>query len=187
VSDRPTDVSATEPEGAVAGKTGVVVMGVSGSGKTTVAELMAARLGWQLAEADDFHPPANKKKMAAGIPLTDDDRQPWLRALRDFIDASPRSTVITCSALKRSYRDLLRSAHADVEFLHLHGDPELIRRRMATRRGHFMPTSLLESQLATLEPLQPGEPGVVVDISQPPERIVELAIRELGLHPTVQS
>jgi gluconokinase len=159
----------------------VVVMGVSGSGKTTVAELLSQRLGWPLAEADDFHPEANKKKMAAGIPLTDEDRRPWLIALRDWIDQSPGSTVITCSALKRSYRDLMRTAKADVEFLHLDGDREVIRRRMARRRGHFMPTSLLDSQLATLEPLQPDEPGIVVDIGRPPGGIVDQAIREFGL------
>ncbi len=179
-----TDPSTTTPAAAAdaaAGKTAVVVMGVSGCGKTTVAELLAHRLGWTLAEADDFHPAANKAKMAAGIPLTDEDRRPWLTALRDWIDESPGSTVITCSALKRSYRDLFASARARVRFLHLHGDPELIRSRMARRRGHFMPTLLLDSQLATLEPLQPDEPGVVVDIADSPAAIVDAAITELGL------
>lgn len=186
MTDPSTSTSAAGADPA-AGKTAVVVMGVSGCGKTTVAELLAARLGWPLAEADDFHPVANKDKMAAGIPLTDIDRQPWLTALRDWIDESPGSTIITCSALKRSYRALLASADARVRFLHLHGDPGVIRSRMARRRGHFMPTSLLDSQLATLEPLQPDEHGVVVDIADPPEVIVDEAIADLELNPAVRS
>ncbi|SDS89778.1 gluconokinase [Microlunatus soli] len=171
----------TESGTASAPKTALVVMGVAGSGKTTVAELLAEQLGWQEAEADDFHPEANVAKMHDGIPLTDEDRAPWLEILREWIDTQPGSVVLTCSALKRSYRDVLRSAKADVKFLHLDGDPELIRERMSGRRGHFMPLSLLDSQLATLEPLQPGEPGVVLDVDQAPEEIVAAAVRELGL------
>lgn len=163
------------------GKSAVVVMGVSGSGKTTVAELLARRLGWTEAEADDFHPPANVAKMHDGIPLTDADRLPWLESLRDWISAAPGSVIITCSALKRSYRDLLRTADADVRFLHLDGDPAVIRRRMTARRDHFMPPALLDSQLATLEPLQPEEPGVLVDIDQSTEQIADQAVRALGL------
>jgi gluconokinase len=173
--------SARSASGAEAGKTAVVVMGVSGSGKTTVADLLADRLGWRQAEADDFHPPENVAKMRAGTPLTDADRRPWLAALRDWISASDGSVVITCSALRKSYRDVLVTADAKVRFLHLDGDPELILERMSDREGHFMPTSLLQSQLATLEPLQPDEPGTVVDIDQTPEQIAADALKVLGL------
>ena len=166
-----------------ADKSAVVVMGVSGSGKTTVAELLAQRLGWAEAEADDFHPPSNVAKMHDGIPLTDADRQPWLEALRDWINAATGSVIVTCSALKRSYRDLLRTADAEVKFLHLDGDPEVIRERMSARQDHFMPAALLDSQLATLERLQPDEPGVVVDVDEPPEKVADQAVRELDLRP----
>jgi gluconokinase len=157
----------------------VVVMGVAGSGKTTVADLMAKRLGWQKAEADDFHPPENVAKMAAGTPLTDADREPWLTALRDWISAAPGSVLITCSALRRRYRDVLRQADADVRFLHLDGDRELIKERITERKNHFMPASLLDSQIAALEPLQADEAGVVVDIDQTPEQIVDQAISQI--------
>lgn len=169
------------PTDSSAGKTAVVVMGVSGSGKTTVAEILARRLGWREAEADDFHPAANVAKMHDGIPLTDADRGPWLIALRDWIDAAPGSVIMTCSALKRSYRDVLRTANARVEFLHLDGDHEVIRRRITARKGHFMPPSLLDSQFATLEPLQPDEAGVVVDVEGDPEEMADTAIQELHL------
>lgn len=162
-------------------KIAVVVMGVSGAGKTTVAEILAGRLGWLEAEADDFHPPANVAKMHSGIPLTDEDREPWLAALRDWIDRAPGSVILTCSALRRRYRDVLRSAKARVEFLHLDGDHDLIRSRITARSGHFMPASLLDSQLATLEPLQPDEAGLVADIADAPEVIADKAIRALHL------
>lgn len=158
-------------------KLAVVVMGVAGSGKTTVADLMAERLGWQKAEADDFHPPENVAKMSAGTPLTDTDRAPWLNALRDWITDAPGSVVITCSALRRRYRDVLRQADADVRFLHLDGPRELIKERITARTDHFMPPSLLDSQLDALEPLQPDEAGFVVDIDHTPEQITGQAIR----------
>jgi gluconokinase len=158
----------------------VVVMGVSGSGKSTVGRELAARLGVPYAEADDFHPPENVAKMASGQPLTDADRWPWLRALAAWIaEHSATGGVVTCSALKRSYRDLLRSAAARVWFLHLAGDRSVIAARLAARSGHFMPASLLDSQFADLEPLGPDEPGLTVDITATPEVIVEVALKAI--------
>lgn len=145
--------------------TTLVVMGVSGCGKTTVARGVAEQLGWPFAEGDDFHPVANVAKMHAGIPLDDDDRQPWLLALADWIgerEAAGESAVLTCSALKRRYRDLLRSGHPSVLFAHVSVDPDVLRERLARRKGHYMPASLLDSQLAALEPLQPDESGITV-------------------------
>ncbi|MFE2753042.1 gluconokinase [Actinosynnema sp. NPDC059335] len=162
----------------------VVVMGVSGSGKSTVARSLADRLGWPMAEADEFHPAANIAKMSAGTPLTDADRAPWLAAIRDWITgraAAGDSAVVTCSALKHAYRDVLRAAGARVRFLFLHGDPDVIGDRMRRRSGHFMPPSLLRSQLDALEPLRPDEDGVAVDVAGPPERIVDRAIAGLRL------
>lgn len=159
--------------------TAVVVMGVSGSGKTTIAELLSERLGWPIAEADDFHSPANKAKMAAGVPLTDEDRGPWLASLRDWITAQRRDVLLTCSALKRTYRDVLREAEAEVLFLHLDGSPEQLRSRMEARREHFMPPALLDSQLATLEPLAADENGLVVGIDRSPEEIVAAMLAAL--------
>jgi gluconokinase len=153
----------------------VVVMGVAGSGKTTVAALLAERLGVPLAEADAFHPQANIDKMAAGHPLTDEDRWPWLRAIADWI-RSVDDGVVTCSALKRSYRDLLREG-GDVWFVHLAGAPELLASRIGARSGHFMPAALLDSQLADLEPLDAGEPGVTLDVAHSPEELVAEALR----------
>lgn len=145
----------------------VVLMGVSGCGKTSAARLLHDQLGWPYAEADDFHPEANKAKMAAGHPLNDDDRWPWLRTLRDWMSAhavEKRSTIVTCSALKRSYRDLLSEAEGTVLFVHLDGPMDLIAERMTKRAGHFMPTSLLPSQFATLEPLEADENGTTLSI-----------------------
>ncbi|HEX6473073.1 MAG TPA: gluconokinase [Streptosporangiaceae bacterium] len=133
-------------------------MGVSGSGKTTVGELLAERLGWEFADADQFHSPANVAKMRSGTPLTDADRAAWLRGIAAWIDdriAAGKPGVVTCSALKRGYRDMLR--RPDVRFVYLDGDRELIARRMAVRKGHFFPVSLLDSQFRELEPPGPDE------------------------------
>jgi gluconokinase len=162
-------------------KTTIVVMGVSGSGKSTVARMLADRLGWGMAEGDDLHPPENKAKMASGTPLTDEDRRPWLESIRDYVDRQPSNVVVTCSALKKSYRDILRTARGRVRFLHLHGSPAVLAERMGNRTGHFMPPGLLISQLETLEPLQPDEDGTVVDISASTEEIVEAALSKLRL------
>jgi gluconokinase len=152
----------------------LVVMGVTGVGKTTVAQRLKDRLDLEFAEGDDFHPAANVSKMASGQPLTDEDRRPWLEALAAWIDerhSEGRSTVTTCSALRRRYRDILRSGDADPYFVHLHGPEELIRRRMEERE-HFMPVALLRSQLETLEPLEPDEDGMTVEVTESVDEIV---------------
>ncbi|RKT56178.1 gluconokinase [Saccharothrix australiensis] len=151
----------------------IVVMGVSGSGKTTTGAALARRLGVPFADADDFHPPANIAKMAAGVPLDDDDRVPWLRAIGQWIAEHRDGGVVTCSALKRSFRDGLRAAAPSARFLHLAGDPEVVRARVAARSGHFMPVSLVASQYAALEPLEPDEPGLVLDLSLPVDALVD--------------
>ena len=164
----------------------VVVMGVSGSGKTTVARGIAAAMGWEFAEGDDFHSPANVAKMASGQPLTDDDRWPWLRTIGAWLtehEQAGRDAVVTCSALRRVYRDLLREDRPDVRFCHVEADAALIKDRVEHRTGHYMPPSLLPSQLATLEPLEPDEPGVAVSVAGTPEAIIERALAALGLEP----
>lgn len=165
----------------------IVVMGVAGSGKTTVAALLAGRLGASFAEGDDFHSPANVAKMAAGHPLVDDDRWPWLNGIRDWFAkelAAGRSAVVPCSALRRSYRDLLETAGdgtaGTVQFVHLTGSYDLLRERIQGRAGHFMKPEMLDSQLAALEPLGDDEPGFAVDITPRPDQIVEEALRLLG-------
>jgi len=153
----------------------VVVMGVSGSGKTTIARGVADALGFHFVEADEFHSKDNIAKMESGVPLTDEDRWPWLRALSTWMSEQAdagRSTVITCSALRRSYRDVLREGPPSVDFLHLAGPAEVIRERMADREGHFMPTSLLQSQIDTLEPLDADESGIVLDLRAAPEQLI---------------
>jgi gluconokinase len=159
----------------------IVVMGVAGVGKTTVAELLAQRLGLPEAEADTFHPAANIAKMSAGIPLNDADREPWLRAIARWLhDRGEAGTggVVTCSALKHSYRDILREGCAQAFFLHLDGGRSLVADRIAHRTDHFMPASLLDSQYATLEPLQPEEFGAVllVEPADTPHELVEKAV-----------
>ncbi len=161
----------------------VVVMGVAGTGKTTVGPLVAQALGVPYAEGDDFHPPANIAKMSAGTPLDDADRAPWLDAIGDWARGRAESGaggVVSCSALKRAYRDRLRAAApGTVVFLHLTGDRELIADRMAARKGHFMTTRLLDSQFATLEPLEADEAGVVVDVTPEAAVIAERAVAAL--------
>ncbi|GAA2772729.1 gluconokinase [Kitasatospora cinereorecta] len=160
----------------------VVVMGVSGVGKTTVARLLADRLDLPYAEADDFHPAANIAKMSAGIPLDDHDREPWLRTLGAWLGARAAAGtggVVTCSALKRRYRDILRDFCPDAFFLHLSGDRAVIEDRLAHRTGHFMPPSLLDSQYATLEPLQPDEHGLVLDVGPDAHQLVDTAVRAI--------
>jgi gluconokinase len=162
----------------------VVVMGVSGVGKTTVANGIAEALGWVFAEGDSFHSEANREKMAAGHALTDEDRWPWLSSIGDWMDerlAAGDSAVVTCSALRRSYRDLLRRGRPSVRFCELDAPSDLIAERLQHRTGHYMPPSLLPSQLATLEPLAEDEPGVHVSVAPTPEQIVRDALAALGL------
>ncbi len=158
----------------------IVVMGVSGSGKTTVGVALAQRLRVPFADADDFHPEANIAKMTAGHALDDDDRRPWLDSIGEWLEAHPDGGVMSCSALKHGYRDRLRRHCPDVEFLHLVGTPEVIGRRQASRPGHFMPPSLLASQFETLEPLTAEEHGVDIDVDQDIDSIVENYLARTG-------
>lgn len=157
-------------------------MGVSGSGKSTVGELLANRLGLNYHDGDDLHPQVNIDKMAAGIPLNDEDRWPWLKQVGRWLVEAPTGGVIGCSALKRSYRDLIRDAAPDAVFVHVHGSPELLRERMMHRDGHFMPASLLDSQLATLEELEPDENGKVFNITASAEQIATEAAGWIARH-----
>jgi gluconokinase len=162
--------------------TTIVVMGVSGSGKSTVAAGLVDRLGWDFAEGDDFHPRGNVEKMRNGQPLDDDDRWPWLRTLAAWIgehEEAGKSVVVTCSALKRSYRDLLRDGHPSVWFAHVTADGDLIRERVERRTGHYMPPSLLDSQLATLQPLQDDEPGASISGAGRPDEVVDALLNAL--------
>jgi gluconokinase len=161
--------------------THVIVMGVSGSGKTKVGQALAERLGFGFIEGDDHHPPENITKMAAAIPLTDEDRWPWLRALADLIAERHQrgeSTVLACSGLRRAYRDVLRAAVPGGEsfVIELDADRQVLSARMEARRGHYMPVSLLDSQLAALEPLQPDEAGVRVNAAPPLDVVVATAL-----------
>jgi gluconokinase len=166
----------------------IVVIGVSGAGKSTVAALLAARLGWSYEDGDWFHPPANIEKMHSGKPLTDEDRWPWLQAIAAWIDATRRSAghgVIACSALKRTYRDILVGDRRDVRLVYLKGDRGLIARRSALRHGHFMPASLLDSQFATLQEPTEDERPIVVSIDAAPYAITDSVIARLGLETKV--
>jgi len=163
----------------------VVVMGVSGSGKTTVAAGLARAEGWILLEGDQFHPPANVAKMKAGTPLTDDDRWPWLRAIaarEDELLAAGQSAVVACSALKRAYRGILIGGRPDTVLVYLRGSQTLIAERMKSRTGHFMPPSLLHSQFATLEEPGPDEHPIIVDIGGPPDAVIQDVIQQLKEH-----
>lgn len=168
-----------------AGSKVIVVMGVSGAGKSTIGKELAARLGLPFADADDFHPPSNVALMSAGRPLTDADRQPWLHAIGEWIAGQERTggAVVACSALKRIYRDMLRAHSGTVWFLHLTGTREALTMRMNERTDHFMPPSLLASQLADLEPLDADEHGATVDVtSSSPEQLVDRLVRLI--HPS---
>jgi gluconokinase len=162
----------------------IVVMGVSGSGKTTVASLLAQRLRWRFAEADEFHPAANIAKMSAGIALTDEDRAPWLDAIAALIDSirgANQHGVVTCSALKRAYRERLVHGHDDVRFVYLQGERDLVAKRMRAREGHYMPLALLQSQFDTLEEPGAGENTIAVSIDATPDEIVATIVAALGL------
>jgi gluconokinase len=153
----------------------VIIMGVSGCGKSTIGALLASRLRWEFKDADWFHPTSNVDKMHSGIPLTDEDRRPWLNAIAGWIDTTRRAGghgVIACSALKRSYRDVLIGKRSDVRLVYLKGDETLIARRIAVRHEHFMPPSLLHSQFATLEEPGPDENPIIISIEPPPHEIV---------------
>jgi carbohydrate kinase (thermoresistant glucokinase family) len=160
----------------------LVMMGVSGSGKSTVGGVLAGRLGWPLEEGDDLHPPENVAKMAAGHPLDDDDRGPWLERIREWIaerEAAGENGIVTCSALKRRYRDVLRDDQ--VVFVHLTGSREQLLARLTARQGHFMPASLLDSQLADLEPPEADERALTVEIGPSPAVQAATIVDKLGL------
>ena len=160
-----------------------VVMGVSGSGKSLIGSALARALGVEFVEGDDYHPPSNVERMSRGIPLTDEDRQGWLRALAARLgDAKDRGTglVVTCSALKQSYRDILRTRAQDVRFVYLMGSRALLAERLADRRGHFMPPSLLTSQLATLQEPSPDEEAWVCDIREAPQDLMAALVARIA-------
>ena len=172
------------------GQTGIpcalVVMGVSGSGKSTIAEALAARLGWRCEDGDRFHPASNIAKMSAGQPLTDQDRWPWLKAIADEIDrlcGKEQHAVFACSALKRAYREVLVHGRDDVRLIFLDGTQNLIAARLAARKGHFMPPGLLDSQFATLERPGPDEQAIAVSIDASVESIVDDIVQQLKLSP----
>jgi len=162
----------------------IVVMGVEGSGKTTIGSVLARRLGWPLEEGDALHPPATVARMRAGHPLTDADRRPWLEAVTAWVEArldAGENGVITCSALKRAYREMIDRRGRGVMFVFLRGSRELIAARLGERHGHFMPASLLDSQLADLEPPAADEPAITADIGGAPEAIADEIVARLGL------
>jgi gluconokinase len=156
-----------------------VMMGVSGCGKSTVGRGLAAALGLPFVEGDELHPPRNVERMRAGIALTDDDRGEWLDRVAAALAAAPAGVVVSCSALKRGYRDRLRSAAPDLQLVHLHGPQALIAARLAARRDHYMPPSLLQSQFDALEPPGPDENALVLAVDRAPETLVAAALREL--------
>ena len=165
-----------------AGPRAIIVMGVSGSGKSTLGGALSRALDCAFLEGDDFHSPEAKARMGAGIPLTDEDRWPWLQAIAEEIArcrANGEHIVIACSALKKAYRDILVSRHSDVRIVYLEGSRELIGDRMGHRKGHFMPTGLLDSQFATLEPPDAGEHPLTVSVDAPVEAIVDGILQQL--------
>jgi gluconokinase len=162
--------------------TTIVLMGVSGSGKSSVMKRLARDLGWPAAEGDAFHSPENVARMASGVPLTDEDRRPWLDALAAWIGDRERAgenALVTCSALKREYRDRLRNGHPSVWFVHLTAGRSILAERVERRRGHYMPASLLASQLSTLEPLAPDEPGITLSTEISKGRAVETIVARM--------
>ena len=171
--------SALEPQ--PMNKTKWVVMGVCGSGKTEVGQHLAAELGLSFIEGDRFHPAANIDKMSQGIPLNDEDRQTWLQTLQNEL-FNIQSGVLSCSALKRSYRDILRTNNPHLIFVHLHGNESLLSLRLNSRTGHFMPVSLLHSQLADLQPLEQDENGLTLDIQHTPDDLVQTILRTIIFH-----
>jgi gluconokinase len=172
------------PMGVRVQPTAIIVMGVSGSGKTEIGRRLAERLGWAFRDADEFHPAKNVAKMRAGIPLDDGDRGPWLEALAVVLDTATSAgppLVLACSALKRSHRERLGLPHDRMRLVQLDGAPELIRKRIEQRAGHFMPAALLDSQLSALERPGPDEDAIVVDVSSEPDAIVRRVTAALGL------
>jgi carbohydrate kinase (thermoresistant glucokinase family) len=164
----------------------LVIMGVAGCGKTAVAEALAARLGWALQDGDALHPAENVEKMRGGTPLTDADRWPWLDRIAAWIDArraAGESAIVTCSALRRGYRDRIVGARGGVRLVFLHGERALLAARIGARRDHFMPASLLDSQLATLEPPGPDERPIALDVAPPPAALAEAVIAALARQP----
>jgi gluconokinase len=164
----------------------LIVMGVSGSGKSTIADQLAERIGWRCEDGDKFHPASNIAKMSAGHPLTDEDRWPWLQAIADEIDRLCKAgerAVIACSALKRAYRDILVHGRDDVRIVYLDGTQQLIADRLAKRKGHFMPAGLLESQFKTLEPPAREENPLTVSIDASVDAILDDIVRQLGISP----
>jgi gluconokinase len=164
----------------------LIVMGVSGSGKSTIGETLAKRLGWAYEDGDKFHPPGNVAKMSAGQPLTDDDRWPWLQAIADEIDrlcAAGERVVIACSALRKVYRDILVHGRDDIRIVYLDGTHQLIGDRLGARKGHFMPPGLLESQFKTLEPPTDDEHPITVSIDASVDAIIDDVVRQLHLDP----
>jgi gluconokinase len=160
----------------------VLVMGVAGSGKSTIASMVAERLGWTYVDGDWLHPASNVEKMRSGTPLTDDDRWPWLRAIAariDALNAAGEGAVVACSALKRAYRDILIGTRRGARLIYLEGGRETVAHRLGSRDGHFMPAALLESQFATLEPPSPDENAIVVSIDREPRAIVDAIVTSL--------
>ena len=167
----------------------IVLMGVAGCGKSTTGAALAKALGWPFRDADSFHPPGNIAKMSSGAPLTDEDRMPWLAAIAHWIDercGQGEPGIVSCSALKRAYRQRIIGARSRVRLVYLKGDKDLIGRRLEARRHHFMPASLLESQFATLQEPRAGEDPVTVNAAMSPRRVVAIILERLGLEPRAE-
>ena len=177
-------MSREDQAGAEAARPRIVVMGVAGAGKTTVGVRLATELQVPFVDADDLHSPENIDKMSAGVPLTDEDRQPWLRAVGTELRRHPTGAVVACSALTRAYRDVIRQESPDARFVLLTADQATLVARMSSRADHYMPVSLLDSQLRLLQPLAPDEPGIALEATAPIEEIITGALREARVEPT---